>query len=82
MARRGIHRRVVAGVTAMLPVLIARFANYDMIYGSLAGVMIALIFFFLVGWGLVVGAQLNAALAEADEQGVGSNNDAIGMKIA
>ncbi|MBA4048123.1 MAG: ribonuclease BN [Sphingomonas sp.] len=70
------------GVTAMLPVLIARFANYDMIYGSLAGVMIALIFFFLVGWGLVVGAQLNAALAEADEQGVGSGNEADGTGIA
>lgn len=70
------------GVTAMLPVLITRFANYDMIYGSLAGVMIVLIFFFLVGWGLVVGAQLNAALAEADEQGVGSGNVANGMKIA
>lgn len=66
------------GVTAMLPVLLARFANYDMIYGSLAGVMIALIFFFLVGWGLVVGAQLNAALAEADEEGVGSSNVANG----
>lgn len=64
------------GVTAMLPVQIAHFASYNMIYGSLAGVMIALIFFFLIGWGLVVGAQLNAALAEADEQGVGSGNDA------
>ncbi len=61
-------------VTALLPTLLASFANYDLTYGSLAGVMIALIFFFLVGLGLVVGAQLNAALAEADEQGVGSDD--------
>ena len=62
------------GVTALLPTILARLTNYDLTYGSLAGVMIALIFFFLVGFGLVVGAQLNAALAEADEQGVGSDD--------
>ena len=62
------------GVTALLPSILARLTNYDLTYGSLAGVMIALIFFFLVGLGLVVGAQLNAALAEADEQGVGSDD--------
>jgi membrane protein len=57
-------------VTALLPVILGTLTNYDLTYGSLAGVMIALIFFFLVGLGLVVGAQLNAALAEADDEGV------------
>jgi membrane protein len=38
--------------------------HYDLTYGSLAGVMIALFFFWLVGLGMVVGAELNAALAE------------------
>ena len=33
--------------------------------GSLAGVMISLIFFFVVGLGVVIGAELNAALAES-----------------
>lgn len=61
-------------VTTALPFVLANFANYDMTYGSLAGVMIALIFFFLVGLGLVVGAQLNAALAEAEDQGVRSDD--------
>ncbi|OQW42677.1 MAG: ribonuclease BN [Proteobacteria bacterium SG_bin5] len=61
-------------VTTALPFVLANFANYDLTYGSLAGVMIALIFFFLVGLGLVVGAQLNAALAEAEEQGVRSDD--------
>ena len=62
-------------VTTVLPYVIANLANYDLTYGSLAGVMIALIFFFLVGLGLVVGAQINAALAEADDQGVGEADD-------
>ena len=45
-------------------------ANYDLAYGSLAGVMVALIFFYLVGLGMVTGAQLNAALANATENGL------------
>ncbi len=57
-------------VTALLPPILANLTNYDLTYGSLAGVMITLIFFFLVGLGLVVGAQLNAALAEGDDEGV------------
>jgi membrane protein len=54
-------------VTALLPKILGTLGNYDLTYGSLAGVMIALIFFFLVGLGLVVGAELNAALAETPE---------------
>ena len=41
---------------------------YDLTYGSLAGVMIALFFFWLIGLGMVVGAELNAALAETPEE--------------
>ncbi len=50
--------------TALLPVVLAGLGGYDLTYGSLAGVMIALIFFFVIGLGLVIGAHLNAALAE------------------
>ena len=50
--------------TALLPVVLSRLGSYDLTYGSLAGVMIALIFFFVIGLGLVIGAELNAALAE------------------
>ena len=50
--------------TALLPVALARLASYDLTYGSLAGVIIALFFFFIIGFGLVIGAQLNAALAD------------------
>ena len=50
--------------TALLPVILSSLGGYDLTYGSLAGVMIALIFFFVIGLGLVIGAELNAALAE------------------
>jgi membrane protein len=52
------------GITMALPVALASLGGYDLTYGSLAGVIIALIFFWFVGFGLVIGAELNAALAE------------------
>jgi membrane protein len=57
-------------VTAMLPKMLATLGSYDLTYGSLAGVMIALIFFYLIGLGMVAGAELNAALAETPPNGV------------
>jgi membrane protein len=50
--------------TALLPVVLAKLTDYDLTYGSLAGVIISLFFFFIIGLGLVIGAELNAALAE------------------
>jgi membrane protein len=50
--------------TALLPVALSNLGSYDLTYGSLAGVIIALLFFFVIGLGVVIGAQLNAALAE------------------
>jgi membrane protein len=55
-------------VTVFLPDVLRLFFRYDLTYGSLAGVMIALFFFWLVGLGLVVGAELNAALTETPEE--------------
>ncbi|MFL6731513.1 MAG: YihY/virulence factor BrkB family protein [Sphingomicrobium sp.] len=49
----------------LLPQVLSLFGGYSRTYGSLAGVMIALIFFFVVGLGVVIGAELNAALAES-----------------
>lgn len=57
------------GVTAALPPLLGTFFAYNMTYGSLAGIMIALFFFWLVGLGMVVGAELNAALAKNPKDG-------------
>ena len=56
------------GVTIALPPLLGSVLSYDLTYGSLAGMMIALFFFWLVGLGMVVGAELNAALAETPEE--------------
>ena len=58
-------------VTALLPMMLSTLGSYDLTYGSLAGVMIALIFFYLIGLGMVAGAELNAALAETPPTGVG-----------
>jgi membrane protein len=54
--------------TALLPVVLAGLGGYDLTYGSLAGVIIGLTFFFIVGLGVVIGAELNAALAEVPEE--------------
>lgn len=58
------------GCTSVLPWFVTSMADYDLTYGSLAGVMVTLIFFYLVGLGMVTGAQLNAALANAAENGL------------
>lgn len=55
-------------VTTVLPKLLRHLFLYDLTYGSLAGVMITLFFFWLIGLGMVVGAELNAALAETPEE--------------
>lgn len=65
-------------VTLALPPLLAGMLSYDATYGSLAGVMVALFFFYLVGLGMVVGAELNAALVEVEEPGhdhIGRHHD-------
>lgn len=50
----------------LLPVVLSTFGGYDLTYGSLAGVMVVLMFFFIIGLGVVTGAELNAALAEVE----------------
>lgn len=55
-------------VTGLLPIVLAMLGSYDLTYGSLAGVTIALTYFFVIGLGLVFGAHLNAALAEVPDE--------------
>jgi membrane protein len=50
----------------LLPKALAQFGGYTLTYGGLAGVMVALLFFWLIGYGLVVGAHINAALTDPD----------------
>ena len=51
-------------ITAVLPAVLKLLGGYGATYGSLAGVVVMLLFFWLVGLGFVFGAHLNAALAE------------------
>ena len=51
-----------------MPIVLRSFFTYDLTYGSLAGIMVALFFFWLVGLGVVIGAELNAAMAETPEE--------------
>ncbi len=55
------------GALALLPVVLSTLGGYDRTYGSLAGVIVALLFFWFVGLGFVIGAHLNAALSEPPE---------------
>ena len=63
------------GVTTALPPILRGFISYSLTYGSLAGIIVSLIFFWLVGLGLVIGAELNAALAEPESAAVGEAVD-------
>ncbi len=63
--------------TALLPRLLSSLGSYDLTYGSLAGVMIALIFFFIIGLGVVIGAELNAALAEVPGESLKEGEEAF-----
>ncbi len=59
-------------VTTAMPPILRGFFQYDLTYGSLAGIIVVLLFFWLVGLGVVIGAELNAALAEPGRpQGAG-----------
>ncbi|MEO5598939.1 MAG: YihY/virulence factor BrkB family protein [Novosphingobium sp.] len=67
-------------VTMALPLALRTLFNYDLTYGSMAGVMIALFFFWLIGLGMVIGAELNAALAETpEERDMPEERDIIGQ---
>jgi membrane protein len=55
-------------VALALPPLLTSMLSYDLTYGSLAGVMVVLFFFYLIGFGVVIGAEINAALAESPEE--------------
>ena len=52
----------------LLPDAIGLFGGYDKTYGSLAVVMVALLFFFVIGLGVVMGAELNAAVADSGDK--------------
>lgn len=60
----------------LLPVFLTGLGDYNLTYGGLAGAMITLIFFFIIGLGVVIGAELNAALAEFPDSANSPDDDA------
>lgn len=54
----------IAAAMLIGPIL-ATFGGMSRTYGALSGVMVTMLFFYIVGLSLVVGAQLNAALANS-----------------
>ncbi|PCJ36981.1 MAG: hypothetical protein COA93_00590 [Alphaproteobacteria bacterium] len=68
----GRHPPVMAGAFTSLSlwmiigggfsIYLKYFGNYDVTYGSLAGAIIALMFFYFIGASYILGAEVNAAL--------------------
>jgi membrane protein len=56
------------GTLMLLPLVLSHLTSYSLTYGGLAGAMITLIFFFIIGLGVVIGAELNAALADFPDE--------------
>ncbi len=54
------------GSVTLLPKAIGQLGGYALTYGGLAGVMFALLFFWLIGYGVVIGAHINAALVNPE----------------
>ncbi len=52
------------GGSFLLGPVLSRFGDMSITYGALSGVMVAMLFFYCVGLALVLGAELNAALAK------------------
>ena len=70
------------GCTAGLPLVLSNLGGYDLTYGSLAGVVVMLLFFYLIGLGFCFGAHLNAALAEPPAVGLKAPATATGAATA
>lgn len=55
---------VWAGSAALLgPFMTGGSGNFSLTYGAFTGVMLAMFFFYIIGFAMVAGAELNAALA-------------------
>lgn len=58
---------VWVGTTALLGPIMANAANFSLTYGAVAGVILAMLFFYIIGLAMVAGAETNATLASKRE---------------
>ena len=63
----------IASVYIAFP-LMSSFGGMGLTYGALSGVMLALLFFYVIGFSLVAGAELNASIARARSCGANANS--------
>jgi len=64
------------GATSALPWMLSKLGGYDLTYGGLAGVIVTLLFFYIIGLGITVAAHLNASLAETPQPDIESPAEA------
>jgi membrane protein len=69
---------VWVGAALLMPVVLGFTGGMAVTYGALAGVMVALLFFYVVGLGFVTGAELNAALAKRRDPTLGKEEESKG----
>lgn len=55
---------VWAGTTALIGPVMANAVNFSLTYGAFTGVMLAMLFFYIIGFAVVAGAETNATLAK------------------
>jgi membrane protein len=59
---------------------VANFADYNATYGTLGGVMVVLLWFYVSGLAIVVGAELNAEIEHASPHGKAPGEKVPGQK--
>ena len=64
-------------VTMAMPPILAGFSRWSLAYGSLTGVIVTLIYFWLLGLWLVFGVHFNAALAKAGQGRLKADNKIV-----
>jgi membrane protein len=52
-------------VSGLFAVYVRMFATYDQTYGALAGVVVLLLWFYLLSLFVILGAEINAAIEPA-----------------
>ncbi len=58
---------VWAGTTAAIGPIMANAVNFSLTYGTFTGIMLAMLFFYIIGFAVVAGAETNATLAKPRE---------------
>jgi hypothetical protein len=73
--RRRLQPRGAAGLLLAFRFYVSNFASYNETYGAIGGVMVLLLWFYVSGIAMLIGAELNAEIEDASPYGkdVGEN---------